>query len=273
MLHFVIFALVTSQAWAINPNQRLAQGTLSYYGTDFKVKNNPALKSDTARVLNMIHTFRPNKPDVIAVCENSGECYRHKTMSYTEARLVLFGELHSENDRAGKFVEDVYCMKKFYFTNVRDLAARHDQINVEHTWPQSRFNTRINKDMQKTDLHHLYPTESQANSIRGNHIFGEAPSTNSDQPLCNTSQIHHGRSIVFTPPAQHKGNVARSLFYFSVKYDLPISAEEEKVLREWHAQDPVDSEEEERHDKIAAIQLTRNPFIDYPEMVDEIKDF
>jgi endonuclease I len=58
-----------------------------------------------------------------------------------------------------------------------------------------------------------------------------------------------------------------------VKYDLAISAEEEKVLRDWHAQDPVDSQEEERHDKIASIQLTRNPFVDYPEMVDEIKDF
>lgn len=273
MLRFVILALVSLQVWAINPNQRLAQGTLSYYGTDFKIKNNPNLKSDTARVLNMIHTFRPNKPDVIAVCENSGECYRHKTMSYSEARIVLFDQLHTENDNAGKFVEDVYCMKKYYYTNVRDLAAQHDKINVEHTWPQSRFNTRINKDMQKTDLHHLFPTESQANSIRGNHIFGEAPSTNSNQPLCNPSQIHQGRKIVFTPPAQHKGNVARALFYFSVKYDLEISSEEEKVLREWHAEDPVDAQEEERHDKIASIQLTRNPFIDYPEMVDEIDDF
>ena len=41
-------------------------------------------------------------------------------------------------------------------------------MNTEHTWPQSKGATGA----AKSDLHHLFPTDSKANSIRGNHPFG-----------------------------------------------------------------------------------------------------
>lgn len=78
---------------------------------------------------------------------------------------------------------------------------------------------------------------------------------------------------VYTPPARHRGNVARALFYFSMHYNLSISSAEETSLRRWHKEDPIDQAEITRHERIAKHQKIRNPFVDHPEIVDIIRDF
>ena len=72
---------------------------------------------------------------------------------------------------------------------------------------------------------------------------------------------------------EHKGNVARALFYFSVRYKMPINADEEEVLRRWHALDPVDADEIQRNEIVFETQRNRNPFIDMPELANYIKNF
>ena len=124
-------------------------------------------------------------------------------------------------------------------------------------------------------MHHLYPTDSKMNSIRGNTIFGEV---NQDHGNLNCSASRYGSgtagsTLIYEPPSDHKGHVARSLFYFSVRYDLPIRPEEEVVLKKWNQEHPVDEEEKARNDEIAKLQGDRNPFVDHPEMADEISDF
>jgi hypothetical protein len=71
----------------------------------------------------------------------------------------------------------------------------------------------------------------------------------------------------------HRGNVARAIFYFSVRYNLAVAPAEEAALRVWHVQDPVDAAESARNDVIDQVQHNRNPFIDHPEFVAKITDF
>jgi endonuclease I len=71
----------------------------------------------------------------------------------------------------------------------------------------------------------------------------------------------------------HRGNVARALFYFAVRYDLHIDAAQEETLRLWHVEDTVDDAELKRNDAVEALQHNRNPFIDHPEFVEKIADF
>jgi deoxyribonuclease I len=268
-LNFIIIS-----AFAVDANQTLAGGQYAYYGNGLELQNNPNLKDDLHKILNSPHVFRPKQPDMIGNCSSEKNCYRHRSMSYSEARLVVFSQLHIERDSQGTYVEDVYCMKKNYFKDPRQIANQHNIVNIEHTWPQSRFSNSFGKEVQKTDLHHLFPTDSKANNIRANHSFGEAPSHVPRRDLCDESTLHsRGSSFVFNPPVEHHGNVARAIFYFSVKYKLPIDNEEEKILRRWHAEDPVDDEERARHAKIVELQRTRNPFIDHPDLVAEIRDF
>lgn len=196
-------------------------------------------------------------------------------LSYKEARTVLFGDLYLKQDSRGYYLEDTYCEERFNSsTGVGPgRIPNHNEINCEHTWPQSRFSSRQSKGAQKSDLHHLFPVKAVANSTRGNSPFAEV--YGDDVPDCQASQrgddIYEGHTA-FEPPKNHKGNVARALFYFSVRYKINITDSEEVHLRKWHRLDPVDDEERSRHEKIYQIQGNRNPFIDDPDLIDQIED-
>lgn len=200
---------------------------------------------------------------------------QRRNISYKQAREYLFGLLHLEQEGNAYFVEDQYCQNQI---TVRDGVGpgkipNSQKINCEHTWPQSRFNRRLSIELQKTDIHHLYPVDSRANSSRGNIPFGEVE--NQSTSLCAASKRGPTVSgtIAFEPPDKHKGNIARAIFYFSLRYETPITQEEENYLRNWHQLDPVDEIERIRNEKIYQIQGNRNPFIDDAELVELILDF
>ncbi len=256
-------------------NQKV-NGKLAYYGENFSVSHGGNVRAELHDILASKHQSRPGKFDVIGNCgTDQTKCYQHSAVGYSRARIIMFGDLFIEQDNRGNYVIEVYCNRRVYFREASDISNMSNVVNIEHTWPQSKFNPGVNKELQKSDMHHLFPSDSKANSVRANHVFGEPASPGfMGQDLCEPSQIDNdGSRLVFTPPETHKGNVARALFYFAVRYDMEISQAEEKYLREWHKNDPVDAEESERHEKIASYQFNRNPFIDYPELVNVIKDF
>lgn len=78
---------------------------------------------------------------------------------------------------------------------------------------------------------------------------------------------------MFEPSDAVKGDVARAMFYFSVRFQLTIDDVQENILRQWHENDPPDEFEIWRNDAIFEIQKDRNPFIDKPELVGNIADF
>ena len=141
-------------------------------------------------------------------------------------------------------------------------------MNIEHTWPQSNGANGI----AKSDLHHLFPVDSPTNSIRSSLPFCdviESKWSNSQSKRGFNSFKEH----CFEPPEQHKGNVARALFYFSVRYQMPIDDNQESYLRKWCKQDPIDQDEIDRNDKIKSFQYNSNPFIERPELIEQIKNF
>lgn len=220
------------------------------------------------------------KNDLLKAELNKLTSSNQTVLGYDGARKILFGKLFLKNDGKGYYISDVYCQKKF------DQSAgvapgripEGTKINCEHTWPQSKFTGSYPKEMQKSDLHHLFPTDSRANSIRGNDNFTEVASDTGDLAETDCTISKFGSPVMggndgFEPPLPHKGNVARAIFYFSVRYKMPIPKDEEEVLRRWNDLDPVDQEEIERNDAIQAVQGNRNPFIDFPTLVNDIQKF
>jgi len=183
--------------------------------------------------------------------------------SYTEARQLMFSDIDNKNG----YVEGVYTGVKIKTSGIPDGTV----MNCEHTWPQSQFGSD-QAGIKKTDLFHLYPADSKANSIRSSYHFGEVVSAKWEKNGSKLGTDAHG-ATVFEPRDVHKGNVARSIFYFSVRYGMKIGANEEEVLRKWNKLDPVDDAERARCNKIYSYQHNRNPFIDHPEFVDKISDF
>ena len=151
-----------------------------------------------------------------------------------------------------------------------------NQLNCEHTWPQSKFSKAFPTELQKSDMHHLFPTDSKANSTRGNFDFADV-SYNENLRDCTSSKsgpsVTSGGHTYFEPPTSHKGNVARAIFYFSIRYKMPVDPTQEEFLKRWNQLDPIDDQEVARNSAIEKLQGNRNPFIDHPEYIDAISDF
>lgn len=149
------------------------------------------------------------------------------------------------------------------------------QWNREHVWAQSRggFTTSAGPG---TDLHHLRPEDVSVNSTRGNKDFDLGGSAVTGCTDCWTD----GDS--FEPRDAVKGDVARMLFYMTIRYEggdgfnnLELSSTvgssssqigDLEVLMAWNTEDPVSTFEMRRNDRIHATwQGNRNPFIDHPE--------
>ena len=120
------------------------------------------------------------------------------------------------------------------------------------------------------------------NSARGNLDFDNGGTQNSEAP----GNYADGDS--WEPRNADKGDVARMIFYMSVRYegddgfaDLEVNdlvangsaphIGRPSTLLAWSAADPVDAFELRRNDVIyESYQFNRNPFIDHPEWATDI---
>jgi endonuclease I len=165
-----------------------------------------------------------------------------------------------------------------------------DNFNREHTWPQTYFNQDATP---RGDRHHLYPTDAKLNGDHSNYPYGEVTSAVSAAPVgSNGSRVGTARGglgytgQVFEIADLYKGDIARAHFYMAVRYynDAQFNKDAgfadtgarlktwyDAMLRTWNALDPVSQKEIDRNNAIAAsTQKNRNPFIDYPELVNLI---
>lgn len=162
----------------------------------------------------------------------------------------------------------------YYTTNcVKYKSGNPDNFNTEHTWPQSKGA----KGIARADIHHLYSVDIKTNAMRGNLPFCEVKTLSRGVPPATETGSAVGRDVngrpCFEPKGEHKGEVARSMFYFSIRYSMGIDDTQESYLRTWNGERDVTQTEETRNNNIERFQHNRNPFVDYPEFVELIGNF
>tara|TARA_R110002073_G_scaffold140253_10_gene290855 strand:+ start:9306 stop:11003 length:1698 start_codon:yes stop_codon:yes gene_type:complete len=157
-------------------------------------------------------------------------------------------------------------------------------FNSEHTWPQSQFDE---VEPARSDLHHVFPTVIETNGVRSSFDYGITSPTATGSLLGSNAD---GPGTVYQVRPKRRGDVARAHFYLVARYGNDTSLgidfdddnngsngrikdSEEAVLRAWHIQDPVDDLERTRNNRVEAFQGNRNPFIDRPELVNQVADF
>lgn len=202
----------------------------------------------------------------------------HNTLGYNTARSAMYSYIDSEGGT-------VYCV----YTGYSQAAANTtylNPINAEHTVPQSWFNS---SEPMRSDIHHLYPTHGSVNSARSNYPFNEINDASTDTwyglsgsnyttsgniPSSGIDSWSERNGSVFEPREDHKGNLARAIFYFYTMYPTQagnisdiISNGDINVLYQWHLDDPVDATEITRNNRTEERQGNRNPYIDYPNIV------
>ena len=203
-----------------------------------------------------------------------------RVLGYTAARDSMYANVDDpDND---DIIIDIYVGRSAT-VNSRATAAAVD-FNTEHSWPQSRG---ANEDPAESDINILFSADEVSNSVRLNYPFGNVTGnvdwTSPPQPgLDERSRrgTNAGR-IVFEPRNSKKGDIARAILYFYVRYKLAPTPSfslqnfnvEEATLIQWSQQDPPDEFERARNNRVFRAQGNRNPFIDRPEFVAAIGDF
>ena len=118
-------------------------------------------------------------------------------------------------------------------------------------------------------MHNLFPSIGEVNGDRSNFVFGEIDGEEREYGKCDFEVAQR----IAEPKKSIRGDIARSYFYMSNQYKIEIPSDYEKMLREWHFFDQPDKWERDRNSLIEDVQGDRNPFIDYPEMVERVRDY
>lgn len=205
-----------------------------------------------------------------------------------DPRDTLFGEIYLT---AADSLECVYSGYTIYMQPGQDPDdwAFANDINCEHTWPQSLLNTSQTPN-PTGDMHHLFPTRQLVNADRGNSPFAEITDDNTQYwyykdierstviPSSNIDGYAEVNLNVGTPSCEpremQQGNTARAMFYMLTMYQLPDTTlswwtGQKHTLRNWHIIDPADGLEVSRTWLIAAHQQNKpNPFVIDSSLVD-----
>lgn len=184
----------------------------------------------------------------------------YNSVSYNTARDEMYADL----DNVGGNVTCVYTGRTATFND--RPGANANNINCEHTMPQSTFGS---SSPMQSDIHHLFPSDASANSVRSNHPFAIV-----NNPTWSVGGSKYGSSK-FEPRDVQKGNSARALLYFALRYGDygGFIAGMESTLLAWHLQDQPDAFEKGRNNGIYQIQNNRNPLVDYPQFSERLASF
>ena len=195
---------------------------------------------------------------------------------------------HTDRDTVTNQVLDMYSNNVRYF-NPDKPTASVAEFDIEHMLPKSWWGGTVNKAY--CDLFHLVPGDYSANRSKSNH----APGIPSDSTFWNGSFAtgngeQYGLPKVFCPADEYKGDFARAYFYIATCYGDSLtwvgtgepgiamtndSWQEFRpwlrdLLLSWHRMDPVSEKEKVRAIEVNKIQGNRNPFIDFPELLEYI---
>ena len=203
-----------------------------------------------------------------------------KIPDVTEARKIFYQDLYF----SGGFT--LLCGAWFGVENRRDGTVRKPLgIGTMHVYPpvrmkaitpcpdtmsvaQCRDASRRFRIME-ADLHNIYPALSFVNAERGASLFGMIAGENRVFESCDLES--NRRAGIVEPRPSVRGNIARSIMYMHSTYNVTVPPRMRSMLLRWHRDDPVSVQERRRNARIGQIQGTRNPFIDNPASMKNLR--
>ena len=183
---------------------------------------------------------------------------------------------------------DIYSNERRY------ASSGHGGMNIEHAVANSWWGKTKN-DAYK-DIHHLFPSDANANSRKSNYPLGEASTvtwTNNVTIIGKPSNGHGGQGgYIYEPADEYKGDNARVYFYMATRYPTigwrddsgasswgimfdkenypTLVSWAQTLLLKWADNDQVSQKEIDRNEAIYKHQKNRNPFVDLPGLEDYI---
>ena len=212
----------------------------------------------------------------------------HKKISYGKGEDKTWGAFYTTDavvENGQRRVLDMYSAEKRYFGSKGEAVGG---MNIEHSVAKSWWGGAENNNAA-CDIHHLNPSDQNANSRKSNYPLGELTSVSWDNGVTFVGKANiDGKSNqnAYEPCDEYKGDFARVFMYmFTCYQDLtweytwmnyekstyptlkPWAVE---LLLKWHEQDPVSEKEVNRNNAVYAVQGNRNPYVDYPQLADYV---
>ena len=219
---------------------------------------------------------------------HSAACSGYHSLGYDG----LYNAYKKTDSRNGQ-IWDMYSDCSFPYTKkCGNYSKECDCYNREHSVPQSWWGKGTSN--QGCDIFIVVPTDGKVNGMRSNYPFGEVGSatyTSANGSKVGSSSMSGYSGRVFEPIDEYKGDFARGILGAMAKWKGKwTQADGSKVfngnytaagnfglapygmalLLKWHRQDPVSQKERDRNNAIENTQGNRNPFIDYPCLVEYI---
>lgn len=212
-------------------------------------------------------------------------CQRAEMVNYgtgSNSTWEAFFQLDQLTDGS---VWDIYSNTQRYFDATQpmfNIAGMH----IDQAFPKENWGSFQNSACN--DLHNLYPADGETNVTKNYHPLGVVTTATFDNGVSKfgRNSIPNSSFYAFEPADEYKGDFARTYLYMSVMYENFETLWSSEMLDnnsyptwkpwainlllQWHRQDPVSTKEIVRNDGIYAIQGNRNPFIDYPDLVEHI---
>ena len=210
----------------------------------------------------------------------------HQQISYGSGTSSTWGAFYTTDavvENGKRRVLDMYSSEVRYFGSKGEAVGG---MNIEHSVAKSWWGGT--KNNAYCDLHHLNPSDQNANSQKNNYPLGELTSVRWDNGVTfvGKANIDGSSQNAYEPCDEYKGDFARTFMYmFTCYQDLTweytwMNYEKStyptlkpwavKLLLKWHKQDPVSEKEVNRNNAVYAIQGNRNPYIDYPQLADYV---
>ncbi len=208
----------------------------------------------------------------------------HERISYGSGSTKTWGAFYStDRNPANNQVYDMYSPTVRYFGSKGSVISG---MNIEHSVAKSWWGGDENDAY--CDLHHLNPSDQDANSRKSNYPMAELESVSWDNEVTfvGKATIDGSSMNAFEPCDEYKGDFARTFMYMFTCYQnltykytwmnyksstyptlKPWAVE---LLLKWSKQDPVSEKEIARNNAVYAIQGNRNPYIDYPQLAEYV---
>ena len=230
----------------------------------------------------------------------NGEDLKSKLHDIISADVTYLSYNWEVNQKADHSLYDLEMLDVVY----SDTDIYYDKTNTywqrEHVFCASLMTGKLTATAtgtpgRATDYHNLFAGESSGNGSRGNKNYGVATTENS--AITERGDLKAGGYAFdnknFEPGDYDKGRLARSIFYMDVMYSVtenneyqPLKVVDEYVnytagncqyaignkfdLLNWCTYN-VDLLEMQHNEVVYATQQhNRNPFVDYPELIDYV---
>lgn len=183
----------------------------------------------------------------------------------------------------GRFIDRYSPESKWVMSTTQGTVGTG--MNIEHSFPKSWWGGA--KIQAYMDLYNLMPCESKINSTKSNYPMGVVVDGDNGNGCTKVGKGTDGQWY-WEPSNEWKGDFARGYMYMATTYqnlswkgtqaaqilekgDYPtLKRWAYELYIKWAKQDPVTPLEVKRNNDVYKIQGNRNPFVDFPNLMEYV---